>query len=325
MIALWKWSAAALMLGGMLVWETAQQEDAAPADPEEKVDSAATAEFEIPEKEKPFWESAQKFVDAYAARDAKAIGELFTEDAEFFDEYGELTTGRDAIVDLFQSVFDEAPEARLDEINLQKVRYVAPNVAIEEGLVVATPMPGAASQLSRYIAVHVREDDEIWRIDTLKDYRQEGLGRQEQLQRLAWLVGDWVSEDSDSVVETRCGWSEDGNFLLREFTVHIAGRDVMTGVQRIGWDPVRKELRSWMFDSEGGFSQGTWKQAGPRWIVVANGVTAEGETANGTAVYNIIDSEMFTWQYQNMVIGSEFIADIDPIMMIRQPPEPGNE
>lgn len=328
MIALWKWSAAAVLLSGMFAWDVAQQTRDAPADAVEADATAASAaasgasEFQIPEAEKPFWESAQKFVDAYAARDASALGQLFTAQAEFYDEFGELTTGRDAIVAMFDAVFEEAPDALVNEINLQKVRYVAPNVAIEEGQVVATPAPGAAPQTSRYIAVHVREDDGAWRIDVLKDYAQEGLSRQQQLERLAWLVGEWVSEDSESVVHTRVGWSEDGNFLLREFTVHIEGRDVMQGVQRIGWDPVRNELRSWMFDSRGGFSEGTWKQSGTQWIVVANGVTADGETANGTAVYNVIDSEMFTWEYRNLVIGNELVDGIAPIMMTRRPPEP---
>ena len=51
----------------------------------------------IPAEERPFWDSAQQFLDAYARRDAAAIGGLFTEDAEFVDEFGERTQGRAAI------------------------------------------------------------------------------------------------------------------------------------------------------------------------------------------------------------------------------------
>jgi hypothetical protein len=52
---------------------------------------------EVLEAERPFWESAQKFLDAYAARDPEALGMLFTADAEIQDEFGELTVGRDAV------------------------------------------------------------------------------------------------------------------------------------------------------------------------------------------------------------------------------------
>ena len=56
------------------------------------------AASQIPPEEKPFWDSAQAFVDAYAQRDAAALGKLFTEDAEFYDEFGERTEGRTALV-----------------------------------------------------------------------------------------------------------------------------------------------------------------------------------------------------------------------------------
>ena len=45
------------------------------------------------------------FIKAYNARDAKALGELFTPDAEIEDEDGEVTRGRDAIVARFAGVF----------------------------------------------------------------------------------------------------------------------------------------------------------------------------------------------------------------------------
>ena len=48
------------------------------------------------------------FVKAYNAKDAKAIGDLFTPDAEIEDEDGEVTRGRDAIVERFTGTFEES-------------------------------------------------------------------------------------------------------------------------------------------------------------------------------------------------------------------------
>ena len=45
------------------------------------------------------------FVKAYNAKDAKALGALFTPDAEIEDEDGEITRGRDAIVARFAEIF----------------------------------------------------------------------------------------------------------------------------------------------------------------------------------------------------------------------------
>lgn len=309
-----------LLLPLLLVSQTL----APPAQAQEAADdqqTAAEGAFKIPEEEQPFWDAAQKFLDAYAQRDAKSIGEMFTDDAEMFDEFGEVTQGREAIVAMYQQVFTESPDALITEINLHKVRYVSDDVAIEEGRAVSKPSADATPNISRYVAIHVREDG-VWRIDMLKNFAQAGLSRDQQLQRVAWLVGEWVSEDDESVVQTECDWSEDGNYLLRRFTIRIEGSDVMQGVQRIGWDPVQNQIRSWTFDSEGGFVEGAWTQNGDRWIVVSSGVNSEGQTASGTAVYTIIDAEMVTWQFRNLVIGSELREDLEPIVMTRRPPAP---
>ena len=85
---------------------------------------------------------------------------------------------------------------------------------------------------------------------------------QERLKELAWLVGDWVDENSDSVVHVTCRWSDDKNFLLRDFVIHVQGKPVMNVNQRIGWDPVTKQIKSWVFDSEGGYGDALWARNG---------------------------------------------------------------
>lgn len=278
------------------------------------------SELEVAANEKPFRQNAQAFVDAYAKRDSAAIGQLFTRNAEFYDEFGELTVGRDAIVDMFQEVFDTTPDALVDEINIERVRFITDSVAMEEGVVATTTYPGGPREISRYIALHVKEKDGEWRINTLKDFTREKGTRGEQLSQLAWLIGEWVSEDPSSVVHTTCEWSADGNFLLRRFTVKIANKPVMNGVQRIGWDPIRREIRSWVFDSEGGYVEGTWKRNGDQWLVTSRGFNAAGDAATGVAVYTIVDAERIIWQHRNLVVGNELREDTDPIVMVRRPP-----
>ena len=280
---------------------------------------------EIPEIEKPFWTSAQNFVDAYAKRDSASIGEMFTEDAEFHDEFGERTVGRADIVAMFQDVFDTSPNALIDEIILERIRMITDTVAMEEGLVFSISAPGEARTQSRYVAVHTKEEDGVWRINSLKDFPRQPADRQEQLQQLAWLIGDWVNEDSDSVVHTTCGWSDDGNYLLRRFTIQTHDGREMNGVQRIGWDAARKKIRSWTFDSQGGFFNGLWTKHDQQWILTSAGVTAGGDTVTGTSVYNIIDEEMVTWQYQSLIIAGDVREDIDPVTMVKRPPLPRSD
>src|SRR5262245_8365000 len=46
-----------------------------------------------------------RFIGAYNAKDARALGELFTRDAEIEEDDGEVTRGRDAIVARFARMF----------------------------------------------------------------------------------------------------------------------------------------------------------------------------------------------------------------------------
>lgn len=276
----------------------------------------------IPAEEKPFWDSAQAFVDAYAARDAKAIGQMFTEDAEFLDEFGELTQGREAIEALFDLVFVNHPEALVEEIQIHRVRFLSDTIAIEEGTVVSSASPDVPTHRSRYVAIHTKGEDGKWLINTLKDFPRQPADRQEQLSQLAWMVGDWVNEDDESVVHTTCDWSPDGNYLMRHFTMQLHDGGELSGVQRIGWDPALKKLRSWTFDSQGGFFQGLWTQNGSQWLLNLHGVTSDGESVTGTSVYTVIDAEMVTWNFDNLIVGGEIRGNTEPITMVKRPPAP---
>ena len=49
---------------------------------------------------------------------------------------------------------------------------------------------------------------------------------------------------------------------------------MLTVTQRIGWDPVADHIRSWEFDSEGGFGEGKWGGDGEPLGGEANGHAA---------------------------------------------------
>ena len=148
----------------------------------------------------PFLASAQTFVDAYTKRDASAIGNMFTADAEFLDEFGEMTQGRDAIVALFENVFESSLNATIDEIAIERIRKITDRVVMEEGTVFSTESPGKAQLQSRYVALHTLEKDGKWRINSLKNMPASAAKRKEQLEQLNWMIGDWVNENDDSVV-----------------------------------------------------------------------------------------------------------------------------
>lgn len=278
--------------------------------------------FEIPELEKPFWKNAQDFVDAYAARDAKAIGELFTEEAEFLDELGVRVEGRDAIVNRFEQAFANSPDALIESIDITKVKYLGDSVALEEGFVMSSESEDMPRTSNKYAAIHQKGDDGVWRISILKDFPREESGRTEQLAQLSWMVGEWVNESSDTLVETTCRWSDDQNYLLRQFVVKTADGREMSGVQRIGWDPIRKKLRSWTFDSEGGFFSGYWARTSDGWLITSEGVSADGEPVVASATYQLVSFDRIVWQYKTLIVGDSVTDSHAPVTMVKKSPVP---
>ena len=82
------------------------------------------------------------------------------------------------------------------------------------------------------------------------------------LKELEWLVGDWSSETSKTgiTLRTACDWTANQAFLIRKFKVEGKEALLHGGTEIIGWDPRANRIRSWVFDSDGGFGE---KRLGP--------------------------------------------------------------
>jgi uncharacterized protein (TIGR02246 family) len=268
--------------------------------------------------------SAEAFTKLYNAHDAKGLAALFAPKAEMIDEDDQVVKGRDAIEKEFASVFKQHPKATM-QVDVDSVRVLTPNLAIEEGLARSKDSPDGPEDLTVYVAIHVKVDGK-WLLACVRDWDAppEKRSPHDNLQELAWLVGEWIEESSDSVVQTKCEWHDNGNFLMQEFKVHIGGDIAMSGTQRIGWDAVAKQFRSWVFDSHGGHAGGLWLRDGDEWIVKSQGATAAGETASATNIYRRIDDDTIGWRSIDRVIDGERQDDIKEFIMKRRPPLPGS-
>jgi len=266
--------------------------------------------------------SAASFIAAYNAHDAKALSELFALKAEFTDEDGNLIQGRAAIEDDFTAMFEKCSDCKID-LEISSIRILTPNLAVEEGLVHGLPIPDEPSNTSGYIAVHVKVDGH-WLLASVSDYAApaEELTANDHLQDLAWMVGDWRDESSDSVLKTSCQWDESGNYLLHDFVLDIADGASASGSMRIGWDPQTKQLKSWTFDADSGYSQGLWIRIDDEWMVKANGVNAAGQTTTAVNVFRYIDNDTMTWRSYDRVVGGEPVEDIQEYIIKRHAPPP---
>jgi hypothetical protein len=157
---------------------------------------------------------------------------------------------------------------------------------------------------------------------TVREEYASGLTHHERLRELEWLIGDWLDETPDSVVRATCRWSEDQNFLLRDYTINVQGKSVMTVTERIGWDPATRQVRSWVFDSEGGFGSGIWSRSGNEWLIKSWGILPDGRSATATHILTRLGTRSARWVSTERTVGNQSVGDYAEYSLVRQPPRP---
>ena len=260
------------------------------------------------------------FLKAYNAKDARALGELLTEGAEIEDDDGTITRGRDAIVDRFARRFKDGGEATLGT-KIEAIRFLSPTLAIETGIATIKDAAGPSEE-NRYSVLYARQDGR-WLHARIKDESPDVDVANEHLKELDWLRGEWVNESDDALVSTTCDWSDDGSFLMRKFNVQVEGAVDLKGTQRIGWDPVLKQFRTWVFDNQGGFAEGLMARDGDRWIVKLSAIRSDGQSASATNIITRLGPDRLGWESRDRTLGGEAVPGIDQFTVVRKPPEPG--
>jgi uncharacterized protein (TIGR02246 family) len=257
------------------------------------------------------------YVQAFNRHDAKAMADCWSPEAVYLNRSsGEEVVGRAAIAEQFTAFFKQQPEVKLD-LAVESIRFVSPNVAIEQGSA-KTLLPKSEPDEIEYSAVYVRRDGQ-WLLDRVTDKAKQVIpSHYEQLKTLEWIIGSWVDKDDNVDIKTECKWTKNRNFITRSFTVSVQDHIDMSGMQIIGWDADSKSIRSWTFDSEGGFAEATWTQKGDKWFIHNKGVLADGRKASMVNVIKKIDDNSFTWQTIERTAGRELLPNVNEVMIVRE-------
>ena len=261
------------------------------------------------------------FVKAYNAKDAKALGALFTTEAEIEDEDGDVMRGRDAIVGRFTETFARGEPGTLD-VSTESLRFLGTDLAIENGTASISTGTDATPRTNRYSVIYVRQGGR-WLHARVRDEPEDEVPAHERLLELEWLLGEWVNESDDEVVFTSCKWSDDGNFLIRDFDVNVEGRIALRGDQRIGWDPQQGRFRVWVFDDRGGFAEGLLWRDGDRWVIKGSGYRSDGQSVSYTTAITPMGKDRLRWEILDRIVDGEAVPGTDRFDLVRQPPNPG--
>lgn len=260
-------------------------------------------------------------VKAFNAADAAALGAMFVENGELVDENGTAHAGKAAITELFKGFFANYPKSVL-EMQVMSVRPIGDAIAVEEGERRITSADGASAAQVRYVSVRSKQGDR-WPIASYREFADNPLPTpQEMLQGVSWLEGDWVDESPEGRTTISFRRSEDGNFLLGDYDVALAGGPASKSTQRIGWDPVAGQLRSWTFDSDGGFTQGEWTAIDNGWVVKSEATMPDGTTGSATMTITVKDADHFVVRSSDRIVGGAEEPDFE-VTIARKPPVPG--
>jgi uncharacterized protein (TIGR02246 family) len=285
---------------------------------------AATAPA-ITAQEKPIHDLIDAFAKAYSAPNLEALAACFTDDANVVDSAGESIRGKAAIVEMYASALADNPDLKL-EPKVEQIQFLTPDVARVEGHSRLSTDAGDASEFTRFSNLLVKRNGK-WLLAEIREYPApvEDVSSYERLKELEWMVGDWVDESENVKSRSTIRWADNQSFLVRTYQVEVKGERETSGTMIIGWDPQTGQIKSWLFDSHGGLGEGLWTRTGEKeWIVKAQGVLRDGRPTSATQIHVILNNDSAKTSSIDRIIGGQIAPDIEDVVMVRKPPQPGS-
>ncbi|MCI0457126.1 MAG: SgcJ/EcaC family oxidoreductase [Gemmataceae bacterium] len=257
-------------------------------------------------------QASRAFMKAFARGDAKGVASFWTANGEYHSGSGISFRGRSAIEEGFAEFFKHQQPGTKIEVLIDDIRFPAPDLAVEEGLL---RQSGAGKELpitTMYSVIHVRDKGQ-WKIAMAREW---GSG-QDRLEDLDWLVGKWQARLKDQEVSLSFARDETKPYLLGQFTKKTKGKVIASGTLKIGLDPQRGQLRSWHFDDDGGHGQALWLRDGNNWVLDSIGVLGDGTETASVNILGRVNASEVTWRSIDRVMGERELPDTVPIKLSR--------
>lgn len=259
---------------------------------------------------------AEAYTDAFNHQDVDKLASFWTPDAVYYNmTTKETIQGRDEIKDYFQGQFDAEGEETL-KITIQKVTVKEPGKATEKGSVelTSTALPGTQSV---FIADLIKEND-VWLLKKVDEADiQAPPSHYEQLKELDWIIGNWKSDSESRSLDLTVDWDKNKNFITMNFNTLTLDEVDLEGQQIIGWDPAKERIRSWMFDSDGGFGEGLWSKQDKDWFVTMTFTLPDGRKASATHIYTPVDANSFKFASVDRDVDGKILPDAETVTITK--------
>jgi uncharacterized protein (TIGR02246 family) len=254
--------------------------------------------------------SADAYVAAFNKGDAKALAAMYAEDAQYTSDEGTTVIGRPAVLNALTKFFEKSKGAQLS-VKVESARFLTPDVLIEKGLATI------GDETTRYVCNYVKKGG-AWLISELNETTLPPVDAAAvALDELSWLIGSWKDNSPGIAVETTAVWTKNQHFLRRSLSIAREREDPIEATEIIGYDPVAGGIRSWVFDSEGGFGEGAWTREANKWLVAFKGTGPDGTTSTAQHVITFVDENKYTWESINRQREGEVLPNLDKVEVVR--------
>ena len=140
----------------------------------------------------------------------------------------------------------------------------------------------------------------------------------ESLKELEWMIGGFVDQDPDVEILVNNSWDKSKNYIHGTFSLTTEGQLELSGTQIFAFDPINQKIRSWFFDSDGGFGEATWTKKEQSFIAETVQTLANGSLASAINIYTPIDSDSYTWESTGREVAGQILPDIEPIKIVKK-------
>jgi uncharacterized protein (TIGR02246 family) len=272
--------------------------DDKPAAPAERPDDTAAVRKAI-----------EGFAGAFQKGDANAAAAFLTSGAELIPDEGPPLRGRDAIQQALAAHFAKNKNVKYS-LEFEATRFPSRDSAIQEGTLSAHAERGESSS-KRFSIMCLREDGK-WLLAFIKEWPDED----EDLKDLDWLIGTWSAKRGEQEVRTKYEWFGNKSFIKAEFT--IQGKEkAVSGIQMIGLDPTTGDMRTWIFEANGGFGEGTVEREGNKWIFESSTNMTDGSVLEAKNILVQVNKDTFTWQPINLTVDGVQYGNLPPVKITR--------
>jgi uncharacterized protein (TIGR02246 family) len=287
-------------------WMTADDKAKAPDSPKDPKRAADTQAIH---------KTVQDYMKAFEKGDAKAMASFWTETGVFTCDDGQILRGRAAIEKAYGELFTKK-QARKVDVHVDTLHFPSNDTAILDATLRRTNAEGETITSSWIHTLLVREDGK-WKVAVVREWDRDPA-HDTTLKDLEWLVGTWVAANKQKDVTLTYEWDENKVFLRGKYTVKDGGKVVESGQQFIGKDNANGVVRSWVFQSDGGFGGATWTRDGKQWTVESAGVLPSGSQMTATNIYTRVDANTMTWRSIRRTLDDETLPDSEPIKVTRK-------